>query len=86
MSPTLMPMRNWMRVSAGTAALRSPMPARILGRAAKGIHDATEFHEQPVACRLDQPAVVRGNGRINQLGPGRLERLESTALIHADQS
>jgi len=42
---------------------------------------------QPVRYRgLDQPAIVRGDRRINQLGPDRLQRLESAALVRADQS
>ena len=57
-----------------------------LGRTAKSIHHAAELDEQTVACRLDKPAVVRGDRRIEQLRPDRLQCRESAALVRPDQS
>ena len=45
-----------------------------------------ELDEQPGTRRLDEPAIVRGDCRINQLGPDGLQGLEGAALVHADQS
>jgi hypothetical protein len=45
-----------------------------LGRATQRIDHTAELDEQAVACRLDEPAVVRGNHRIDQLGSDRPER------------
>jgi len=35
---------------------------------------------------IGEPTVVRGNGRINQLGPDRLQPREGAALVRPDQS
>src|SRR5215467_12124966 len=80
MSPTLMPMRNSIRLSLGTVVLRSAIPACTC-RAMQSIHHAAELDEQAVSCRLDEPTVVRGDCRIEQLGPDRLEPCEGAALI-----
>jgi hypothetical protein len=52
MSPTLMPTRNWIQLSAGTPVLHSRMPLDV-DRAAHGINDADE---------LDQHSVNGSNG------------------------
>src|SRR6516162_160441 len=40
-----------------------------LGSTAQRIHHTTELDEQPFTWRLYEPAIVRGNRRINQPGP-----------------
>ena len=45
-------------------------------RAAHGIDDAGEFHQQTVACGLDDPAVMAGDGAIDTLAPMRLQRAD----------
>jgi exodeoxyribonuclease V alpha subunit len=45
---------------------------------------ATTIHKSQGS--LDEPAVMRGDRRINQLGPDGLQRLKSTALICPDKS
>ena len=57
-----------------------------LGRPPQGIDHTAELNQQAITRRLDQPAIVRGHGRVNQLGADRLERRESAALVRADQS
>src|SRR5215475_7302529 len=57
-----------------------------LAGAAQRIHDTTEFDEQPIARRLHEPAVVRGDRRIDQLIPDRLEPSQSAALVSSHQS
>jgi hypothetical protein len=39
-----------------------------LGRAAQRIHHTTELDEQAIPRRLDEPAVMFGDLRIDQLG------------------
>ena len=56
------------------------------GRAVQSIHHTAELDQQPVTRRLDEPAVVRGDGRIKQLGPDGFEPRESVALVCPDQS
>ena len=57
-----------------------------IGRTTQGIHHAAKLDEQPITRRLNEPAIVRGDRRINQFGADRLERLESPALVRPDQS
>ena len=57
-----------------------------LGRAPQGIDHTAKLDEQPVTRRLDEPAIVRGDRGINQLGPDRLQGLKSAALVRSDQS
>jgi len=40
-----------------------------LGRTLQGIDHTAELDQKPVTRRLDQPAIVRGDRWINQLGP-----------------
>jgi hypothetical protein len=61
-------------------------PSLHLGRTAQRIDHTAELEEKPVTRRLDEPAIVRGDRRIKQLGPDRLQRLESAALVRPDQS
>jgi len=57
-----------------------------LGRAAQGVDEAAELDEQTVTGRLDEPTVVRGDRRINQLDADRLQRFEGAALVRPDQA
>jgi len=57
-----------------------------LGRAPQGIDHTAELDQQAIARCLDEPAVVRGDRRINQLGADSLQRLEGAAFVRADQS
>jgi hypothetical protein len=43
-------------------------PSLHLGRAPQGIDHTAELDQQAITRRLDEPAVVRGDRRINQLG------------------
>ena len=52
-----------------------------LGRAAQRVHDTAELDQKPVACRLDEPAVTRGNGRIDQLRPDSPKPCENGVFI-----
>jgi hypothetical protein len=61
-------------------------PSLHVGRTAQRIYHTAELDEQPIPSRLDQPAIVRGDRRINQLGPDCLQRLESAALVRPDQA
>jgi hypothetical protein len=62
------------------------MPACISVAQTQRIHHTAELDEKPIAGRLDQPSIVRGYRRVNQLGPDRPQRLECAALVCADQS
>jgi len=73
-----------MRLSAGAVALRSAMPPCIL--VAHRRASTTLLNEQSVAGGLDEPSLVRGDGRIEQLGSDRFQCLKSAALIRSDQS
>jgi hypothetical protein len=68
----LMPMRNSTRLSAGVVALRLTMPA-CTSFAQRSVHHTAELDQQTITRRLDQPAIVRGDRRINQLGPNGLQ-------------
>jgi hypothetical protein len=50
------------------------------------IHHAAELDKEAVACRLNKPAIVRGDSRIEQLGPDGLQGVEGAALVCSDQS
>jgi hypothetical protein len=63
-----------------------PLASLYLGRAVQSIYHTAELDEKPIACRLDPLAVIRSDRRVNQLGPDRLERLESATLVHPSQS
>ena len=54
-------------------------------RAAYGIDDAGELNQQPVACGLDDPAVMAGDGGIDTLAPVRLQRIQRADLVRAHE-
>jgi hypothetical protein len=49
------------------------------------IDDAAKFHKHTVAGGLDDPAVMLGNLRIDQLAAQRLEAFERAFLVGAHQ-
>jgi len=57
-----------------------------LAGAAQCIDDTTELDEQAVARRFDQPAVMRGDRRVDHFGADGPEPIESTGFIGSDQS
>ena len=61
-------------------------PALHLGGAAYRVDDARKFREQTVAGRLDDPAPVLGDLRIDQLPAVRLEAFERALLVGAHQA
>ena len=52
-----------------------------LGGATHGIHGAGEFHQNPVADDLDDPAVVLGDLGVEQLFPEGFQARERTLLV-----
>src|SRR5262245_52039005 len=85
MSPTLMPMRNSMRLSGGTPALR-PVLARCPWQAQRDASTTLpNSTSNPSPVGFDQTAAVLGNLRIEELAPQRSETFEGAALIGADQ-
>jgi len=61
-------------------------PMRLyLGGAAERIYHTAELDEEAVTHRLDEPAVMRGDRRIDQLGPDRRGLSESAALVLSHQ-
>jgi hypothetical protein len=61
-------------------------PGLDLGRAPQPIDDTTELNEQAVTRRLDQPAVMRGDRRVDQFGADGPEPPESAGFVRANQS
>ena len=53
--------------------------------AAQRVDDTAELYEKPVAGRLDQPAAMDGDRRLNHLRPDRLQPAECSFLVRADQ-
>ena len=60
-------MRNSSRWSGGAAALRFGLLLLHLDRAAQRVDDASELDQQAVAHRLDQPAAIGGDLRLEDL-------------------
>ena len=84
-SPRLTPMRNSMRRSCGTSALRSPS-ALDLGGAGDGVHDARELHQHAVAGELDDAPLVLGDLGVDQLLAMRIQRGKRGGLVGAHQA
>jgi hypothetical protein len=62
---------------------RGPFGHRLLhlGRAAQRIDDADEFDQQPITGGLDYAAVMRRDGRVDQVGSQRLQPRERAFLV-----
>ena len=85
MSPTLMPMRNTICLSAAMPALRPTMLRWISTAQRDRIDDAGEFHQHAVAGGLDDAAVVLGDAGVDQFAAVRFERRERADLVGAHQ-
>jgi hypothetical protein len=72
MSPTLMPMRNSIRLSAGTSTFALEHAALNFNGAAHSVDDADEFHQHAISGRLNDMAAVLGDFGINQILTMRL--------------
>jgi hypothetical protein len=57
-----------------------------LDRATKRVYYARELDEKPVAGRLDQPAAMRSDLRIDHLGPDRLETIQRPFFVSANKA
>ena len=85
MSPTWMPMRNSIRISA--ARPHSALPCRAgLQRRSDRIDDARELDQHAVAGRLDDAAAMRGDGGIDEVLPDRLEPGQRAFLVDAHET
>ena len=74
-----------MRFSAGTPSVALDHAALNVDGAAHGIDHADEFHQHPVAGRLDDPAAMFGDLGIDQFLAMRLELAQRAFLIDAHQ-
>jgi len=79
-SPRLIPTRNSIRFSGGSPHYARPSPLH-LHRAAHRVDNAGKFCEQAVAGRLDDPAMVFGDLRINS-PLGVPSAVRASLLIH----
>ena len=79
-------MRNLMRRSSGASGIAVDHPALNLGGAAHRVDDAGEFRQHAVAGGLDDPAVMLGDLRIDQLAEMRLEPFVRAFLVGAHQA
>src|SRR5215471_10371746 len=56
-------------------------PGLDLSSAAQRIHHTAEFDEQPVTRRLNQPAMICRDGRIDQFIPDRPKPSQIAVLV-----
>ena len=54
-------------------------------RAADRVHDAAELDDRPVPGALDDPAVMRGDGRVDQVGAQFAEPRKRALFVGAGQ-
>ena len=78
-------MRNSMRRSCGTPALRPRHAVLDLDGAGDGVHHAGEFGEHAVAGQLDDAALVLGDLGVDQLLAAGLECGERRRLVDAHE-
>ena len=69
MSPTLMPIRNWIGVASEPLASALGELSLDFDCAGDGVHSARELHQRAVAHELDDTTRMGGNRRIDQLTP-----------------
>ena len=83
MSPWLMPMRNSMRRSAATSALRSAISRLHRDGAAHRVDDAGELDQHPVAGGLDDAArdARRSSGSISSRRSARSARQRALLVL-----
>ena len=70
-------MRNSIRRSSGTSALRSGIARWMASRAFDRVYDAWKFDEDPVAGQLDDAALTSGDLRLDEFGLVLLQALVS---------
>src|SRR5437762_10577337 len=85
MSPTFNPMRNSMRCSAATPALRSAIWRCISDCAAHRIDNTGKLDEQPVAGGLDDSSAMLGDLGIENRAPVRFQSGEGALLVRPHQ-
>jgi hypothetical protein len=83
-SPRLMPMRNSMRFSASILVFRSGI-ACCTATAQRTASTAWKFDQHAVAGGLDDPAMVLGDFRVEELMTQRLEAFVRAFLIRPHQ-
>ena len=74
-----------MRRSGGRPALRSIDAALHFDRAAHGVDHAAELDEAAVAGALDDAAVMRGDGGIDQIAAQPPEPRQRAILVRAGE-
>jgi hypothetical protein len=79
-------MRNSMRRSSGTPALRSTMPVLHLDGAAHSIDHTAEFDDAPVASPLHHTAMMHRDGRIDQVVAKRPQSRQRALFVRAGES
>src|SRR5215469_16503141 len=84
MSPTLMPMRNAMRLVCGRPVLRSAI-SMPFGRAAQTVYYTGELDQQTVPGSFDDASSMFDDLRIDHVGADRSQSVESTYLVVANQ-
>src|SRR3989454_4379736 len=85
-SPRLMPMRNSIRCSRGTPALRSGIPCCTSTAQRTALTGLANSASNAVARRLDDAPLVLGDLRVDQLAPVRPQSRQRALFIGADQT
>ena len=78
-------MRNSMRRSAGTPALRSIIPCCTSIAQTHRVHYAAELHNGTITGALDDAAIVHGDYGINQIAADRPEPRQRTVFVRAGE-
>ena len=79
-------MRNSMRRSAGTPALRSTIAFCTSIAQTHRVHDAAELDDAAVAGALDDAAMVHGDCGIDQIAAERPEPRQNSIFVRAGES
>ena len=77
-------MRNSMRFSSGTPALRSTI-ACCTSSAAHRVDDAPKLDDAAIAGALDDAAMVNGDCGINQIAAQRAQSRQGSIFVRASQ-
>ena len=80
-SPTLMPMRNWMLFFGGDVAIALKHAALNVDGATHRVNNADKFDQHPVARSFYDAIAVFGNFRINELFAVPLKLAEGAFLV-----
>src|SRR5580700_9184514 len=79
-----MPIRKTMRRSSGTPALRSTIA--FCTSATHGIDDAAKLDDAAVTRALDDPAMMHGDGRIDQVAAKRSKPGKNAILVRSRET